>query len=210
VCSFDSNIFFRATIDKLNRELDQEKVFQYKVTVNFSFMHLAAREYGFALLIRAQQAPSTPRPVNQRLVTPRAHQQKKVPRTLPAISFFPAFSLALILHRFKTSDASYPTFFPTQKHQPAPEAEVVTARRPQGSSAAPGPFARPSSSPPVSVSLKSLVQSTSPNVRSGGYEMPILFVDVKLKDGSFDRISVHRGDDIGLVRRSLCCCCGAC
>jgi hypothetical protein len=27
--------------------------------------------------------------------------------------------------------------------------------------------------------------------------MPILFVDVKLKDGSFDRISVHRGDDIG-------------
>ena len=29
--------------------------------------------------------------------------------------------------------------------------------------------------------------------------MPILFVDVKLKDGSFDRISVHRGDDIGLL-----------
>ncbi len=27
--------------------------------------------------------------------------------------------------------------------------------------------------------------------------MPILFVDVKLKDGTFARISVHRGDEIG-------------
>ena len=210
MCSSDSNIFFRATIDKLNRELDQEKVFQYKVTVNFGFMHLAAREYGFALLIRAQQAPSTPRPVNQRLITPRAHQQKKVPRTLPAISFFLPSPSPLFCTASKHPTPPIPTFFPTQKHQPAPEAEVVTARRPQGSSAAPGPFARPSSSPPVSVSLKSLAQSTSPKVRSGGYEMPILFVDVKLKDGSFDRISVYRGDDIGLVRRSLCCFCGAC
>jgi hypothetical protein len=32
--------------------------------------------------------------------------------------------------------------------------------------------------------------------------MPILFVDVKLKDGSFDRISVHRGDDIGQLKPS--------
>lgn len=33
--------------------------------------------------------------------------------------------------------------------------------------------------------------------------MPILFVDVKLKDGAFDRISVHRGDDIAQVGQAL-------
>ena len=44
---------------------------------------------------------------------------------------------------------------------------------------------------------RSLADTSSPKTRRGGYELPILFVDVKLKDGSFDRISVFRGDDIG-------------
>lgn len=35
--------------------------------------------------------------------------------------------------------------------------------------------------------------------------MPILFVDVKLKDGAFDRISVHRGDDIEQVGQTFFC-----
>jgi hypothetical protein len=42
-----------------------------------------------------------------------------------------------------------------------------------------------------------LADTSSPKSWRGGYEPPNLFVDVKLKDGSFDRISVCRGDDIG-------------
>ena len=83
------------------------------------------------------------------------------------------------------------------KKYEAPSEPDPATRRSQGSSVVPNPNIHPSSSSPVSVSLKSLANSTSPKTRSGGFQMPILFVDVKLKDGSFDRISVHRGDDIG-------------
>ena len=87
-----------------------------------------------------------------------------------------------------------------QKHQAPPEPDVVVTR----GSSRPRPLLR-NPSPPIALSLRALADSTSPKTRSGGYEMPILFVDVKLKDGAFDRISVHRGDDIAQVGLTFFC-----
>jgi hypothetical protein len=128
------------------------------------------------------------------LVTPRAYQQNKV-QFHPVIVSLNLFLLPSVLQYY--FQMLYPDSFLNLQHQKyeAPSEPDPATRRSQGNSVAPNRSSHPSSS--SSVSLKSLANSTSPKTRSGGFEMPILFVDVKLKDGSFDRISVHRGDDIG-------------
>ena len=96
------HVLFRATIDKLNRELDQEKVFQYKVNSSFSagsYPSVCAREctpvlehlnpnigipaYDILALTRIQKAPSTPRPVNPRLLLTKVQLLHTLSRISP-------------------------------------------------------------------------------------------------------------------------------